>query len=129
MNILGKKLILSFPKRPGMDLSHGGERTGKGSALALFILPSLLWPSQEGIDPSSQTFSEAGAGEAPCLGEDVNRLVKSKGNPTPYSLGRDPEEQSCLACYISVSVSLSEKQVQEFLVRDLRGLCLSRSIL
>lgn len=71
-----KKLILSFPKIPGMDLNHSRERSGKGSAswdslnwvsflpqACLEVTdPSLLWPSQGGMAVSAQTFSAAGAG-------------------------------------------------------------------
>lgn len=110
------------------DLAHGREGSGQGGAGLGYH--GARFPSASGLlrkaqppgrHPSSglprrsghvhaQTFSAAVAGEAPCFPESPGKLFKSKGSPALHILGRNPEEQCCLACYISVSVSLVTKQ-------------------
>lgn len=48
MSICEKNLVLNFPKIPGMDLNHSGERSGKGNA---------SWdPAELGFLPTSGLF-------------------------------------------------------------------------
>lgn len=141
-----KKKILKFPKCQGWTWTTVEKELVKavldrcdsaelGFLPALgqfesdrFLLPSVLWPAQGRTDTRSRTVSAGRAREAPCLWDDVDRLFESKASPPPYTGERFWGTVLLSMLHLCICF-LSEKQVWEFLIKDLRVLCMSRSIL